>query len=258
VKAALRSFEEGSCEKVVLAREVVLSFDHPLDPAGLLAALRAATHSCCHFCFQPRADAAFIGASPEQLYRRTGRHIETEAIAGTRARGRTPAEDARLRNELMNSEKEQREQAYVARAVDAALGDLCMEHRGEAQPSVLSLAKTHHLITRFDGELRQGLSDADILKRLHPTPAVGGHPTGEALESIRRWEPFDRGWYAGPVGWYSRDAAQFAVGIRSALVRPGEARVYSGAGVVEGSTAEDEWEELENKIRDFTTLLVRP
>ena len=257
VGEVLGSFERGECEKIVLAREVTLAFDETPDAASLLAHLRKATTSSCHFCFQPRADAAFVGASPELLYRREGNRISTEAIAGTRPRGATPFEDSDLHEELLTSNKEGREQQYVADAVDAALQDLCRSYQGDRSPSVLSLASTHHLITRFDGELNPGVRDAEILQRLHPTPAVGGHPTDVALQAIARLEPFDRGWYAGPVGWYSRDAAQFAVGIRSALIRPNEARLYSGAGIVAGSTPQDEWDEVENKIRDFLTLLCR-
>jgi menaquinone-specific isochorismate synthase len=93
-----------------------------------------------------------------------------------------------------------------------------------------------------------------VLRALHPTPAVGGYPNGEALEEIRAFEPFDRGWYAGPIGWIGADAAEFAVGIRSGLVRGSRLALFSGAGIVEGSVPEDEWAEIEQKIGDFTGM----
>jgi menaquinone-specific isochorismate synthase len=92
------------------------------------------------------------------------------------------------------------------------------------------------------------------LEKLHPTPAVGGFPTDRALRDIARLEPFDRGWYAGPLGWIAKDASQFVVGIRSGLTEGKRLHLFSGAGIVEGSVPEKEWEEIENKISDFVTL----
>jgi menaquinone-specific isochorismate synthase len=91
-----------------------------------------------------------------------------------------------------------------------------------------------------------------VLRALNPTPAVGGHPKKGALEEIRSIETFDRGWYAGPVGWIGADGAEFAVGIRSGLVRGRRLTLFSGAGIVEGSVPEAEWAEIEQKIGDFT------
>jgi menaquinone-specific isochorismate synthase len=98
------------------------------------------------------------------------------------------------------------------------------------------------------------VTDAEVLRALHPTPAVGGYPGVEALEEIRALEPFDRGWYAGPVGWIGADAAEFAVGIRSGLVRGNTLALFSGAGIVAGSAPEGEWAEIEQKIGDFTRM----
>ena len=109
-----------------------------------------------------------------------------------------------------------------------------------------------HLVSRVGAGLRDGVTDADLLGALHPTPAVGGYPKEGALEGIRALEPFDRGWYAGPVGWVGADGAEFAVGIRSGLVRGRTLALYSGAGIVAGSRPEEEWAEVEQKIKDFT------
>jgi menaquinone-specific isochorismate synthase len=86
---------------------------------------------------------------------------------------------------------------------------------------------------------------------LHPTPAVGGHPTSDALKAIRDLEPFDRGWYAGPVGWIGSRGAEFAVALRCGLVRRDTLSLYSGCGIVEGSKPDAEWKEIEQKISDF-------
>ena len=104
------------------------------------------------------------------------------------------------------------------------------------------------------GTLKDGVTDAGLLEALHPTPAVGGYPRDRALGEIRDLEPFDRGWYAGPVGWIGAEASEFAVGIRSGLVRGRTLDLYSGAGIVAGSVPDEEWAEIEQKIGDFTGM----
>jgi len=255
VEAALNAFESGNYEKVVLARKATFEFNQALDAAILLRALKATTSQCFHFCFQPAGEAAFVGASPERLYRRDGDFIRTEAIAGSRPRGVTPEEDRTLSCQLIHSEKELREHGYVAQTIHETLTRLCSVSEAHEKPSVLMLQRCQHLISTFRGKLRPGVKDAHLLEHLHPTPAVGGWPTDRALADIARLEPFDRGWYAGPVGWIGKEAAQFVVGIRSGLIEKNRLHLFSGAGIVEGSTPEGEWDEIENKITDFLSVL---
>jgi len=84
---------------------------------------------------------------------------------------------------------------------------------------------------------------------------VGGCPTDEALRRVEALEPFDRGWYAGPVGWVGPDAAEFAVAIRTGLVHNTTVSLYSGAGIVDGSSPEEEWDEIETKMANFLHVL---
>ena len=258
VAEAVDAFRPGTLEKVVLARESTFRFSHLLDPLHLLDLLRQASGGCFHFCFQPANGSAFLGASPERLYSRCGRDLHAEALAGTRPRGNTEAEDTRLGEKLLASRKEAREHAYVADAVRGGLLELCRSLSGSETPTLVKLARVQHLITRFEGTLEDSVTDAHLLERLHPTPAVGGVPTEAAREHIRELELFDRGWYAGPVGWIGSDAAEFAVGIRSALVGPDTLRLYSGAGIVAGSHPDKEWDEIENKIAGFLRILDIP
>lgn len=255
VNSVLHAIETADCEKVVLARRVTYEFETRLNSANLLALLRANTHDRFHFCFQPTANSAFVGASPERLYRRDGLRLRTEAIAGTRSRGRTQEEDADLKEQLLTSAKERHEQRLVVDGIYRVLQPLCAKVSYDAQPSILELSRGQHLVSRFEAKLHDEVKDGELLARLHPTPAVGGVPTRRALEMIARCEPFDRGWYAGPVGWMTADAAQFVVGIRSGLLTGNTLHVYSGAGIVEGSEVEEEWNELENKISDFESIL---
>lgn len=255
VEAALDSFEPGKYEKVVLSRKATFEFNESLNAAVLLRSLKGNTSQCFHFCFQPAPGAAFVGASPERLYRRDGDLIWTEAIAGSRPRGVSPEEDQAFSRELSSSEKDLREHQYVIHGIHETLTRLCSLVEAGKNPGILKLTRCQHLITTFSGQLRDGVKDADLLENLHPTAAVGGYPTDRALEDISLMEPFDRGWYAGPVGWIAKDAAQFVLGIRSGLIEGPRLHLFSGAGIVDGSAPEGEWDEIENKISDFVAVL---
>lgn len=258
IERALRAFGATLLEKVVLARRATYAFDDPLDPYVLLKRLEAATPSCFHFLIQPTPGVAFLGASPERLFRREGRMLTSEAVAGTRPRGASDAADARLREELQLSEKDQREHGYVREQIRRTLTPFSETLDVDAETSDMMLARGRHLYSGIAATLNPDVRTTDLLRALHPTPAVGGTPTDEALAMIADVEPFDRGWYAGPVGWVGAEAAEFAVGIRSGLVENGEASalsLYSGAGIVRGSEAGAEWAEIEHKIGDFARVL---
>lgn len=252
VGEALGEFNRGALEKVVLARETTFEADAPFDPVRLLEALAAHTCKSFLFCFHPAPDRAFLGASPERLFRRAGTLLESEAVAGTRPRGQSPEQDAALREELLASPKDRREQALVVEALRERFGALCAEISMGDGPDTLELLHCRHLITRISGRLRGEAGDGELLARLHPTPAVGGTPTAAALEWLARREPFDRGIYAGPVGWVGRDGAEFCVAIRSGLVHHSTLSVYNGAGIVPGSDPGEEWLEIETKMINFT------
>lgn len=266
---ALDAFDAETLAKVVLARRATFDFGEALDPLLLLHHLQPATPGCFHFAFRPdggagdRGDGApawmggstFLGASPERLFHVSGRTVHSEAVAGTRSRGDSVQSDAALHDELLESEKDRREHAHVEDAILDTLATLCTDVRPVQDPTALTLARGRHLRSRLQGTLHDDVHPVDVLAALHPTPAVGGVPTRDALDAIRTQEPFDRGWYAGPVGWIGRDAAEFAVAIRCGLVRHDRLALYSGAGIVEGSDPDAEWDEIEQKIGDFAAVL---
>ncbi len=248
---ALDAFTNTGLDKVVLARKATYTFADAILPERLLRHLERVTPNCFHFLFQLPGGDAFVGATPERLFRREGRSMWSEAVAGTRPRGETTIADARLREELMHSEKDQREHAYVRRSIGETLRPLCLRLDVDAAASEMALARGRHLVSGIHGTLRDGVTTLDLLEGLHPTPAVGGYPKDAAQAAIRHLEPFDRGWYAGPVGWIGREAAEFAVALRCGLVRERRLSLFSGAGIVLGSTPDAEWEEIEHKIVDF-------
>ncbi|MDP2654168.1 MAG: isochorismate synthase [Candidatus Omnitrophota bacterium] len=251
----LASIRTDECRKIVLARKTRFTFDKPLDPWLLFRQLKNVSPSSYHFCFQFNGGPVFLGASPERLFKRTGRAIQSEAVAGTRSRGASHEKDGFLRQDLLASAKDQREHQFVVEAIQSHLGAVCNGTVQNAGTNILSLESGHHLITCLQGQLKETVKDWQILDRLHPTPAVGGVPKEKAMEIIRSAEPFSRGWYAAPVGYIGNDQTEFVVAIRSALVRGSELVVYAGAGIVEGSVPGQEWEEVENKIGNFLKVL---
>jgi menaquinone-specific isochorismate synthase len=254
IHTALTTFPALHLDKIVLARRTTLTFTTPLQPQSLLLALQPHNPHSYHFCFQINPHTAFIGISPERLYHRHDRFLKTEAIAGTRHRGASVEIDLELSDALQTSAKDLREHQLVVANLQDILGELCEKIEIEPRSTILKLNKVQHLYTQCRGVLKADLTDADILPKLHPTPAVGGFPRIPALELIRRLEPFQRGWYAAPVGWVGYDDAEFAVAIRSGLIDGDRLLLFAGAGIVEGSQADEEWAEIENKIRHFTDL----
>jgi menaquinone-specific isochorismate synthase len=254
IERALGAFSEGRLGKVVLARRAEIGFDGDLDGTLLLESLKEATPGCFHFYTEPESGVAFLGASPERLFNRDGSSVVSEAVAGTRPRGLSSEDDEGLRDDLMHSAKDLSEHSYVRAGIGEALALLCEELEIDTDVAEMKLARGRHLRSKVRGILREGVTDAGLLEALHPTPAVGGHPREGALEEIRDLEPFDRGLYAGPVGWIGADASEFAVGIRSGLVRGRTLALYSGAGIVAGSVPDEEWAEIEQKISDFTGM----
>lgn len=255
VNSVIGDFGRGKIEKIVLARQTTIEFKERCDGFELLKKLSVATPKCFHFCFQPTAGTSFLGASPELLYARKNREIISEALAGTKPRGKDENSDKLLADELLESDKELREHKYVVDNIKSALQWLCESYRANDNPEVLKLAQVQHLRTEFKGELRGDTTDADILGALHPTAAVGGFPSDEARNRISECEEFDRGWYAGAVGWLGKDEAELAVAIRSGLARGKELKLHSGAGIIKGSAAQAEWDEIESKIASFLSAV---
>jgi menaquinone-specific isochorismate synthase len=255
IHTALKRIRNDEFDKIVLARRVELEMLSYPNPFSIISELRKTNHHTVSFCFQPREDMTFIGVTPEILYRRKNREILSEAVAGTRLRGRNNAENESLAKELLTNEKELREHGFVTKSLKRNLSRLCADLTSGDKITVLKLSQLQHLYVPFKGTLEKEVTDGEILEALHPTPAVGGFPEKSILPILKQSEPFNRGWYAAPVGWTGADSATFAVAIRSALILKNKIYLYSGAGIVDGSSPEKEWEELDNKIAHYKKLL---
>ncbi|CAH1415124.1 unnamed protein product [Lactuca virosa] len=242
--------------KVVLARSSIIRTSPDIDPLTWLATLQVEGENAYQFCLQPPDAPSFIGNTPEQLFHRNKFDIYSEAMAGTRARGDSKALDLQIALDLLSSSKDDKEFSIVRECIRRKLESVCTTILVEPEKTIRKLPRVQHLYARLRGRLRSQDDEFDILSSLHPTPAVCGFPTEEARLLIAETEMFDRGMYAGPVGWFGGGESEFAVGIRSALVQKGVgALIYAGTGIVEGSNSSQEWDELELKTSQFTKLM---
>jgi len=246
VRRILSAIDAGEVRKVVLARQLVVEAGAPFDRLAILDRLRRGHPSCFTY-----AAGGFVGASPELLVRRRGDDVASCPMAGTVQRGATPEEDEALTATLRRSVKEAEEHRLLVEAVVSALAPVCVGPPEAGEPDVVRFPTVAHLATRVSGVLREPAPSALALAGLlHPTPAVGGLPRVEALAAIAALEEFDRGLYAGPVGWVDANGdGEWAVALRGAQLDGRRARLAAGAGIVAGSDPEAEWAETEAKLR---------
>jgi len=257
VAQALKAIKAGRYEKIVLARGIALEADRPWQPLDALNRLRERFSGCFTFSFSGGDARSFIGATPERLLQIRDGHLLTEAIAGSAPRGQTASEDARYARELLESEKDLHEHICVRDSILRRLGKAGVQGQAEARPRLLPLANVQHLRTRIEAEVGESVHLLDILPEMHPTPAVGGSPREKAVPCIAGLEQLERGLYAGVIGWFNHlNEGEMIVGIRSALIEGKQARLYAGAGIVEGSDPEKEMRETEMKLHALLDVLV--
>lgn len=255
VAAATARIADGGVSKVVLAREVIVDAAAAHDTAALFGAMRLQFPACfCFCCGTP--EAAFIGASPELLVRRSGASVSTVALAGSTRRSSDPAVDDHLGEQLLRSDKDRREQRIVSERIVRALRPHAVWVEAAAEPEIVKVANIQHLASPVIAQLTEPRSALELADLLHPTPAVGGEPWPAAAALIAELEGMDRGWYAAPVGWMdATEDGEFCVALRSALLRDREAHLFAGVGVVAGSDPAAELAETEVKLGALLPLV---
>jgi menaquinone-specific isochorismate synthase len=255
VAATVSAVRDGQFDKVVLAREVTVVANRTFLPADILRRLRTLYPSCMVF-----STGTFLGASPELLVSRIGRRVRSHPLAGTVARSGDPHADAVLTGQLLGSAKEREEHRLVVDEVAAGLRPVCRALDVPEVPSIVALRNVSHLGTLIEGELdNDEVTALELVSRLHPTPAVAGYPTEPAVAYLTAVEGFDRGCYAGPVGWMdSRGDGEWAVAVRSAEFRDNTARLFAGVGIVSDSDPAAELAETQLKLQALLAAVVRP
>lgn len=244
VAEAVGEIEQGIVDKVVLARDYAVWSRRPFARARLLRRLRHRFPGC--YVFQV---ADLVGASPELLARRQGTELHSLVLAGSAPVFEDALADQSAARALMESDKDRWEHELAVRSVRESLAAAGITAQLDRDPTVLRLDNVQHLSTRVSAQVPAHLNLLAVTEALHPTAAVGGTPTGEALTLIRRLEGMDRGRYAGPVGWTDRHGnGEIAIALRCAELSGARARLFAGAGIVAGSLPEAELEETRLKL----------
>jgi menaquinone-specific isochorismate synthase len=250
-EAVHRITHSAELQKVVLARDLHASADSPIDPRVLLRWLAPRYPGCFTF-----ACDGLVGATPELLIRKTGWEVSSLVLAGTSPRGATQAEDSELARILLGSAKENEEHEYAAVSLRDTLSPLCTAMHVAPRPELIRLPNVQHLGTWVHGTLAAERSALALVAAVHPTAAVGGTPTGTAVEVIRELECMDRERYAGPVGWIDADGnGEWGIALRCAQLSGDRAHLFAGCGIVAGSDPAAELAETESKFRPMRNAL---
>lgn len=256
VVSALEKIGSSHLSKIVLADALDVRSSNRFNLFKSLDNLRQIHPNCYIFSTSNGKGQSFIGASPERLISIHSQQLITDALAGSAPRGKTPAEDAANANRLLESEKERHEHLLVIDFITQRLSQLGLLPQVLA-PRLRQLSNIQHLWTPISAIVPANVHPLKIVSQLHPTPAVAGAARDIACAEIRRYESFERGLYAAPLGWIdSHGNCEFIVGIRSALIDGDCARLYAGAGIVAGSDPDREFAEVQLKLQALLKALV--
>ncbi len=254
INQALEKIQEGEINKIVLSRKVDIVLSGEMNLTESLDKLRKDYPKCCVFAFH-KGGSTFFGATPELLAKVQNQKIEIDAIAGSIKRSESNDEDSKLESDLLKSEKNLNEHNYVLNHLKDVLKNISKNISFDNQPSIRKLKNIQHLSTKISAELKEDISLMNVLKELHPTPAVCGYPKEQALNLIKKIENQKRGLYSGIIGWFNHNnEGEFAVSIRSAVTKGNKLSAYAGGGIVEGSEPDSEFEETEMKFKPILSL----
>lgn len=251
VQLAVSAIAAGEVEKVVLARDINAKIDASFDLRPVLKSLAEKYPTCWVYS----VDGMF-GASPELLVRVAHGQVSARVLAGTAGRGTDPAIDAAISAALATSEKNTTEHAFAVDSLVNSLAPFCIHVDADPKPFSLALPNLWHLASDVHGVLRNDASVLDLAAALHPTAAVAGTPRLEAQRLLAKLEGFDRGRYAGPVGWIGADGdGEWAIALRGAQIEGDSIRAFAGGGIVAGSEPEAELAETELKFQPMRDAL---
>lgn len=254
VNGILNEISSKSLQKVVLSRMMECSIPNERDLYSFTEKLSRRFKFCYIFAFNS-GKSVFFGATPEKLLKVTNGKIETDALAGSIRRDKDAIKDYNLAESLLSSKKNLAEQKAVVDFLVSSIEDFTEDISFNKMPVIRKLPNIQHLWSKITGKLKPGYKIFEILKSIHPTPAVCGLPWDAAMEYIRKAENHDRGLFTGTIGWVDTSGnAEFAVGIRSALIKESRLYVFAGCGIVDGSDPETEYSETELKFSPILSL----
>ena len=254
VNSALNKIDSGEVQKIVLSRQIEFELEKRGDIASIVEKLAERYPGCYIFAYRKNG-SIFFGASPEKLAKISNGWIEADALAGSISRSKDKVEDDNLAQSLLSSEKNLEEQQVVVSFIVNSFSKFCDEIIYEEKPIIRKLPNIQHLWTPIKAKLNSPKSIFSILKEIHPTPAICGVPWINALHSIKEMENHSRGLFSGMIGWFNfNNEGEFAVAIRSALMKDRSVYAFAGCGIVKGSDPDDEFEESELKLKPILSL----
>ena len=249
VTDALAAIDGGRVDKVVLSRRQKLVADRPFSSKDVLVNLIDGPARGTVLLYR-YADVFFCGCTPELLVRKRGAEVESMCLAGTCPVGANEDEHARLASQLMADGKNRAEHDYVVQFIRDVFRRTCYDVDEPAQPGILPLTHVQHLFTPARARMLEGVDLWTMMGDLHPTPAVAGTPVGEAQMLIRRIEAYNRGFFAGACGYVDGAGdGEFSVALRTGVFDGEVGWVYAGCGIVAGSVADDEYDEIGMKLK---------
>ena len=255
IKHVTNRIKADEAQKVVIARSLALQFKEAVTSQQILSHVIHEQPESYLFGLE-HEEMLFFGASPERLVKVEEGQAFSSCVAGSIRRGQTADEDDQLGQSLLNDGKNRGEHHYVVEMITETFKKNCTSIKVPNQPKLLKIRDIQHLYTPVEGVLNGEATILQLVKHLHPTPALGGVPRKEAMEMIRAFEPMNRGLYAAPIGWVDADGnGEFAVAIRSAALLGNRAFLYAGGGIVEDSTPQSEYEETLVKFRPMLRAL---
>lgn len=261
VAEAIRRINAGQLEKVVLARRVTVESGQPIDVDGVYQRLCGRNSSAYVYRMDlPQATgetpAVLLGASPELVLGSDQGRVQSHPLAGSAPRATDPEADRQAAQALLRSPKDLAEHALVVQAVGETFRRYAIDVSVPTGPDLVQTPVIWHLGTPISGQLRPGVSPLELVYALHPTPAVGGWPLETARQTIAELEDFDRGFYAGLLGWMdAQGRGEWVLVLRGGIVSGATATVYAGAGIVANSDPEKEHAETATKLRTFINAL---
>ncbi len=257
VDTLVKQIQQGHVEKVVLSRQVFIETNSIIKKEPILQRLKDNFPTCSIFSIEN-----FIGASPELLFSRIGNDLKLVPLAGTTNNSGNEKTNSKLNKNLFSSPKQRHEHQLVLKEIRQVLEPICQKLEIPSVPIIVSMQNVAHLASPIKAIIDKNKEYTNallLLNKLHPTPAVAGFPREKALEAISSTEDFDRGRYAGPVGWVDTSGnGEWVIGIRSAEITGTNARLLAGVGLVADSEAEQELLETQFKLQAILSAMVRP
>ena len=245
----------NEAEKVVIARSLKIEFEDTVTSPQVLSHVVNEQPESYLFGLE-HDNLLFFGASPERLVKVENGLAFSSCVAGSIKRGKTAEEDKQLGESLLKDEKNLGEHQYVVEMIADTFAKNCVQYKVPKHPKLLKIRDIQHLYTPVEGKLSQDATILQLVKLLHPTPALGGVPRQEAMAVIRENESMNRGLYAAPLGWIDAEGnGEFAVAIRSAALKDNKAYLYAGGGIVADSEPVSEYEETLVKFRPMLRAL---